>query len=348
MRITSVIAALFAALLLAAPAEKANAGLFISITVAPPALPVYVQPPIPGPDYMWTPGYWAWDDDDGDYYWVPGAWVPAPAPGLLWTPGYWGWSNGVYAWNGGYWGPHIGFYGGVSYGFGYGGVGFEGGRWVGGSFSYNRSVTNISNTTVINNTYNKTVVVNNSTHVSFNGGNGGVQAQPNSQELAAAKEPHTAQTGDQTNHQNLAHKNPDLKASKNGGKPPIAAVSKPGDFSKNNIVAAKSSGGPFKPASLKTGTQTGNNSIKGNSNTNNNKNFNANLKSNSNNANPSSNKNVNTNLRSNSNNSNHNYGKNSNPPKATSLSKKPINTGRPPNRPVAKQPPPPKDKKKPG
>jgi WXXGXW repeat (2 copies) len=85
MRITSIIATLLAMLFMAGETEKAQAGLFISITVAPPALPVYVQPPIPGPGYMWTPGYWAWDDDDNDYYWVPGAWVEAPEPGLLWT-----------------------------------------------------------------------------------------------------------------------------------------------------------------------------------------------------------------------------------------------------------------------
>ena len=33
----------------------------VSITVAPPELPVYEQPFCPGPNYMWTPGYWAWD-----------------------------------------------------------------------------------------------------------------------------------------------------------------------------------------------------------------------------------------------------------------------------------------------
>src|ERR1700693_3024093 len=93
----------------------------ISVRVAPPALPVYTQPVGPGPGYMWTPGYWAWNDDAG-YYWVPGTWVVAPV-GLLWTPGYWGFADGAYGWHRGYWGPHIGFYGGVNYGYGYGGVG---------------------------------------------------------------------------------------------------------------------------------------------------------------------------------------------------------------------------------
>jgi hypothetical protein len=53
-------------------------------------------------------------------------------------------------------GPHIGFYGGVNYGFGYGGVGFGGGEWRGGSFYYNRSVTNVTNVTTV---YNQTVIV---------------------------------------------------------------------------------------------------------------------------------------------------------------------------------------------
>ncbi len=52
----------------------------ISVAVAPPALPVYTQPAGPGPGYMWTPGYWAWNDDAG-YYWVPGTWVGAPTSG---------------------------------------------------------------------------------------------------------------------------------------------------------------------------------------------------------------------------------------------------------------------------
>lgn len=83
MRISSLIVVLFAMLGMIGTVEKANAGLFISVSVAPPVLPVYVQPPIPGPGYIWTPGYWAWEEDVADYYWVPGAWVPAPEPGLL-------------------------------------------------------------------------------------------------------------------------------------------------------------------------------------------------------------------------------------------------------------------------
>src|SRR5215469_13692677 len=106
---------------------QAHAAVIISVGFAPPVLPVYAQPICPGPGYLWTPGYWAYGPDG--YYWVPGTWVVAPAPGLLWTPGYWGWGDGVYVWHGGYWGPHVGFYGGINYGFGYYGTGFVGGRW---------------------------------------------------------------------------------------------------------------------------------------------------------------------------------------------------------------------------
>ena len=178
----------------------------VSITVAPPALPVYVQPICPADNYIWTPGYWAWSDDDGDYYWVPGTWVEAPTPGFLWTPGYWGWSNGVYAWNAGYWGPHVGFYGGVNYGFGYVGDGYEGGRWEGGHFFYNRSVNNV-NVTVVHNVYNKTVInnYNSTTRASFNGPRG-VTRRPTAQEETFSHEQHTPAVATQVQHREAASK----------------------------------------------------------------------------------------------------------------------------------------------
>ena len=107
MRRLGTVLWLFLALVpLAFPA--ASKAQIISITIAPPELPVYEQPPIPAAGYMWSPGYWAYDPDDG-YFWVPGTWVLPPAVDLLWTPGYWGWRDGLYVWNEGYWGPHIGF-----------------------------------------------------------------------------------------------------------------------------------------------------------------------------------------------------------------------------------------------
>src|SRR5580658_42687 len=147
----------FVALLFAIPAASyAQVGVGVSITVAPPALPVYEQPPCPTEGFLWTPGFWGYGARG--YFWTPGLWVAPPHPGLLWTPGYWGFGGGAYLWHGGYWGPHVGFYGGINYGFGYGGVGFAGGEWRNGGFFYNRSVNNV-NVTVIHNVYNKTVVV---------------------------------------------------------------------------------------------------------------------------------------------------------------------------------------------
>jgi hypothetical protein len=221
-------------LLMLLPAS-AFAGLLISINIAPPELPVYEQPPCPDPDYIWTPGYWAYGDDG--YFWVPGTWVAAPQPGYLWTPGYWGWSNGVYQWNAGYWGPHIGFYGGVNYGFGYVGSGFVGGHWGDdGHFQYNTAVNVYKDTTVINN-----VTV---THVSFNGGTGGIQAHATAEQMAAAHENHVMATPMQTQHIQAAASNPDLRESVNHGRPAVAASAKPGQFNGAGVVHATAAGGP--------------------------------------------------------------------------------------------------------
>lgn len=178
------------ALLTTTPAA-AQLSVGISVRLAPPPLPVYAQPPLPGPDYVWTPGYWAWDDLAGAYYWVPGNWMLAPRPGLLWTPPWWGWQDGLYVFHSGYWGPHVGFYGGVPYGFGYTGFGFHGGYWQGNHFAYNATVTNITNVHVTR-IYRQNVVVNHITRVSYNGGPGGVPARPTPQELMAAREMHVA------------------------------------------------------------------------------------------------------------------------------------------------------------
>lgn len=225
-------------------ASDAQIAVGISVRIGPPALPVYAQPICPGPGYIWTPGYWAWNDEGG-YYWVPGTWVFAPV-GMLWTPGWWGWGGGVYLWHPGYWGPHVGFYGGINYGYGYGGVGFVGGEWRGGGFYYNRSVTNVSVTNVTN-VYNKTVIVNNTTvnNVSYNGGTGGVQARPTAQEQAYTNEPHTAPLAAQAQQEHLASQNHENFASVNQGKPAVAATAKAGDFSNHSVIGARSSGGEY-------------------------------------------------------------------------------------------------------
>jgi hypothetical protein len=238
----------FGLLLLVIPAalstpSSAQIGIGVGIRIGPPALPIYAQPICPGPGYHWTPGYWAWNDEGG-YYWVPGTWVVAPI-GMLWTPGYWGWGGGFYAWHAGYWGPHVGFYGGINYGFGYGGVGFFGGEWRGGTFFYNRAVVNVNSVHVTNVYENRTVVVNNESHVAFNGGEGGVAATPTAAEQKAASEPHQAALSAQTQHEQAASQNKASFASANHGAPAVAATAKPGDFSGKGAVAAKSAGAPY-------------------------------------------------------------------------------------------------------
>ena len=114
----------------------------LDATKPPPPLPEYSQPECPGDGYLWTPGYWSYAS--GGYYWVPGAWARPPQVGFLWTPGYWGFSGGQYRYHNGYWGQHIGYYGGINYGFGYVGVGYQGGYWSGDRFNYNRSVNNVN------------------------------------------------------------------------------------------------------------------------------------------------------------------------------------------------------------
>jgi hypothetical protein len=225
----------------------AQFSLSVSVNVAPPALPVYAQPPIPGDGYYWTPGYWAWNPDVNDYYWVPGTWIEPPQVGLLWTPGYWAMEGAVFGWHTGYWGPQIGFYGGVAYGYGYDGVGYGGGYWQNGHLFYNRSVNNISNVNVTN-VYNKTVV-NNVTvnNVSYNGGSGGTTARPTSEQLAAAQARHVEATSAQRQQVDLARNQPTLQASKNGGHPPIAATSRPGEFRGGGVVAANQSGPTYHP-----------------------------------------------------------------------------------------------------
>jgi hypothetical protein len=216
----------------------------------PPPLPAYEQPPCPEPGYVWTPGEWQWGAEG--YYWVPGTWVAPPTVGFLWTPGYWGMSGAVFLWHPGYWGPHVGFYGGINYGFGYTGTGYHGGRWVNNTFQYNTAVTNV-NTTVIHNTYNQTVVNNvsivnntNITRVSYAGGPG-TRTTPTAQEAAAAREGHVPATPPQATHQSAARTTPQFNAERNQGRPQVAGTPHPSGFTERGVTAAKPVGEAYRP-----------------------------------------------------------------------------------------------------
>lgn len=247
MRIISSVRTFLFGLVLLSLSAASFAQLSISVSFAPPELPVYEQPLCPGDGYLWTPGYWAYSNDFDDYYWVPGTWVMAPEVGLLWTPAYWGWGGNGYVFYDGYWGSQVGFYGGISYGYGYFGEGYQGGRWQEGHFYYNRSVSNV-NVTNIHNVYNTTVINSTTvTRVSFNGGNGGITARPTPQNETFAHEKHIAPVAAQSQHMQAARANPELRASVNHGTPAIAATPKPGALNDRAVVPAKQAAKPYNP-----------------------------------------------------------------------------------------------------
>ena len=204
-------------------------GVFISVNFAPPVLPVYEQPPCPEPGLIWNPGYWAYDEDG--YYWVPGTWVPAPFEGALWTPPYWGWDGGLYVFHSGYWGSHVGYYGGVNYGFGYMGVGFVGGMWRGHDFIYNTAVMRVDDRYVRNVYVDRDVVrrytVENDRHVSFSGGRDGIHHDPLPEERFADRDRHVTETNFQQSHENAARSDRSYYARNNGGHPSNAVVQRP-------------------------------------------------------------------------------------------------------------------------
>lgn len=181
----------------------------IIISQAPPPLIAENPPPPPGDGYIWTPGYYGYNQGVG-YYWIPGAWVFAPQPGYLWTPGYWSWDNGVYVFHNGYWGAHVGYYGGINYGYGYTGHGYYGGRWDNGHFLYNSDVYHFGDNRRFR-TYNEHVDVGIGGRTSFNGGRDGIRDEPNEHERGFEQENHIQATQEQRNHTETAHEGrPDL------------------------------------------------------------------------------------------------------------------------------------------
>jgi hypothetical protein len=213
---------LFVASPIAAPAQ-----IGITVSFGPPAIPYYVQPEDPTPNWIWSPGYWAYDFNGDGYYWVPGTWVPAPSPGLYWTPGYWAWDGNNYFWTPGYWANQVGYYGGVNYGYGYYGRGYAGGRWIGRQFAYNTAVSRVDRTHIRNVYVNRAVVVNTWNRTSYNGGRGGVTARPNASELAVQRSHRVSATPVQVRHQQAASQNRAAFSHVNGGRPAVAAVARP-------------------------------------------------------------------------------------------------------------------------
>jgi len=210
----------------------------ISVTIAPPPLPLYAQPPIPGDGYIWTPGYWAWDPASGDYIWVPGTWVLPPSVGLLWTPGYWAFYDGGYLWHRGYWGPRVGYYGGINYGYGYIGRGYDGGRWYRGHFRYNTVVNNIPSGRV-HDVYRAPVPQRPAHPESFNGGNSHWHSQPTASQRRFEGGQHPNWTQEQQEHEHRAMGTPEQRMGSNHGMPPTAATPRPGGFGEPQVERAR-------------------------------------------------------------------------------------------------------------
>ena len=228
-----------------APAQ-AQVDVVVSAAIAPPPLPVYAQPPIPGLGYIWIPGYWARDGQE--YYWVPGYWALPPAADLYWTPGYWAWddADSDYVFYAGYWGPTVGYYGGIDYGYGYTGEGYHGGYWRNRQFFYNEAVNNLGGVRIAN-VYSQPVPAQPG-GVAFHGGHGGTTIAPTPQQLALARAHHIGPTPAQMQHVQLARHTPALRFARNRGAPPIAATDRPGSFHGPHVVAAAGPGAHGGPA----------------------------------------------------------------------------------------------------
>jgi hypothetical protein len=85
----------------AAPVEPPP-GTAVTASVPPPAPPVDVAvTPAPGPDYVWTAGYWNWNGVA--WVWVPGVWVHPPFRGAVWFGGHWAFRGGRHVWVRGRW-----------------------------------------------------------------------------------------------------------------------------------------------------------------------------------------------------------------------------------------------------
>jgi len=235
---------LLLAVLFVPATSSAQFSVGVSVSFGPPALPIYAQPMCPGPGYIWTPGYWAWDPAYG-YYWVPGTWVEAPFVGAMWTPGYWGYNDGRYFWYAGYWGPQVGYYGGIDYGYGYTGYGYYGGYWDHDRFYYNRAVNNIR----IDNTryyYNRRVENNRFTRISYNGGPGGIRVRPTAGQLSAARRRRFGPLRQQEHQRDFARRDPRQRATVNRGRPYVAATDRPGVFNGGHAVRAARAGGAYR------------------------------------------------------------------------------------------------------
>ncbi len=73
----------------------------VFVTQAPPPIRVETQTVAPGPNYIWTRGYWQWTGTR--YAWVPGRYVVRPRTTAVWVEGQWQRRPGGWVWVAGHW-----------------------------------------------------------------------------------------------------------------------------------------------------------------------------------------------------------------------------------------------------
>jgi hypothetical protein len=73
----------------------------IVVAQAPPAVRFETRTVSPGPQYVYTRGYWRWGGMK--YEWVPGSWIMRPRPAAVWVDGGWARRPGGWVWVRGHW-----------------------------------------------------------------------------------------------------------------------------------------------------------------------------------------------------------------------------------------------------
>lgn len=73
----------------------------VMVTQAPPAVRIETQTVSPGPNYVWSRGYWRWNG--ATYVWVSGGWIVRPRAAAVWVDGHWLRRGSRWVWIAGHW-----------------------------------------------------------------------------------------------------------------------------------------------------------------------------------------------------------------------------------------------------
>lgn len=73
----------------------------VVVAQAPPVVRVETRTVAPGPDYVWSSGYWRWTGTR--YVWARGGWIARPRPAAVWVEGHWIPRPGGWVWIAGHW-----------------------------------------------------------------------------------------------------------------------------------------------------------------------------------------------------------------------------------------------------